>query len=372
MPTIDSATNPAAIDEVSGDSSAQNIPATTGTITFTDQDLDDSLPLSVTGNASASYTHPMAAPLVQVPTNSAVNISTLIASGAISFDQSGLTSDGGQQTIDWTYDPDAADLDWLQDGDTLTLTYTAQITDGAGNVGSQNLVININGTNDVPTIDSATNPAAIDEVSGDSSAQNIPATTGTITFTDQDLGDSLTLSVTGNASASYTPNGGSSGAVPTNSAVNISTLIASGAISFDQSGLTSDGGQQTIDWTYDPDAADLDWLQDGDNSHSPTPHKSPTALETSAHKNLVININGTNDVPTIDNATNPAAIDEVSGDSSAQNIPATHWHHHLHGPGSRLTLSALSVTGNASASPTHPMAAPLVRSPQIPPSISPH
>ena len=119
-------------------------------------------------------------------------------------------------------------ISWLQDGDTLTLTYTAQITDGAGNVGSQNLVININGTNDVPTIDSATNPAAVDEVSGDSSAQNVPATTGTITFTDQDLGDSLTLSVTGNASASYTPNGGSSGAVPTNSAVNISTLIASG------------------------------------------------------------------------------------------------------------------------------------------------
>ena len=264
MPTIDSATNPAAIDEVSGDSSAQNIPATTGTITFTDQDLGDSLTLSVTGNASASYT-PNGGSSGAVPTNSAVNISTLIASGAISFDKSGLTSDGGQQTIDWTYDPDAVfDLDWLQDGDTLTLTYTAQITDGAGNVGSQNLVININGTNDVPTIDSATNPAAITIVSGDSSAQNMPATTGTITFTDQDLGDSLTLSVTGNASASYTPNGGSSGAVPTNSAVNISTLIASGAISFDQSGLTSDGGQQTIDWTYDPDAADLDWLQDGD------------------------------------------------------------------------------------------------------------
>ena len=59
----------------------------------------------------------------------------------------------------------------------------------------------------MPTIDSATNPAAIDEIAGDSSAQNIPATTGTITFTDQDLGDSLSLSVTGNANATYTPNG---------------------------------------------------------------------------------------------------------------------------------------------------------------------
>ena len=86
---------------------------------------------------------------------------------------------------------------------------------------------------------------------------HIPATTGTITFTDQDLGDSLTLSVTGNASASYTPNGGSSGAVPTNSAV--SALIASGVTSINPVSL-SDGGQQTIDWTYDLDAADLDWL----------------------------------------------------------------------------------------------------------------
>ena len=42
-----------------GDSSAQNIPATTGTITFTDQDLGDSLTLSVTGDANASPTHPV-------------------------------------------------------------------------------------------------------------------------------------------------------------------------------------------------------------------------------------------------------------------------------------------------------------------------
>ena len=149
-------------------------------------------------------------------------------------------------------------------GDTLTLTYTAQINDGAGNVGSQNLVITISGTNDVPTIDSATNPAAIDEIAGDSSAQNIPATTGTITFTDQDLGDSLSLSVTGDANATYTPSGGAEGTVPNDPAVNVSALIASGAISFSDNGLTSTGGQQTIDWTYDPNAADLDWLQDGD------------------------------------------------------------------------------------------------------------
>ena len=61
-----------------------------------------------------------------------------------------LTSDGEQQTIGWHYNPAAADLDWLRQGDTLTITYVAQVNDGHGNVGTQNLVITITGTNDVP------------------------------------------------------------------------------------------------------------------------------------------------------------------------------------------------------------------------------
>ena len=156
----------------------------------------------------------------------------------------------------------------------------------------------------MPTIDSATNPATIDEIAGDSSAQNIPATTGTITFTDQDLGDSLSLSVTGECQRHLHTQSGAEGTVPNDPAVNVSALIASGAISFSDNGLTSTGGQQTIDWTYDPDAADLDWLQDGTLSRSPTPHKS-TTVQGAGSQDLVITINGTNDVPTIDSATNP-------------------------------------------------------------------
>ncbi len=98
-----------------------------------------------------------------------------------------------RSTINWHYDPAAADLDWLRQGDTLTITYVAQVDDGHGNVGAQNLVITITGTNDVPTIDGATNPAAIPESAGDSSAQDIPQVDGTISITDQDLGDTLTV-----------------------------------------------------------------------------------------------------------------------------------------------------------------------------------
>ena len=50
----------------------------------------------------------------------------------------------------------------------------------------------------------------IAELGDDSSAQDIAPTTGTIKFTDQDLGDSITFSVTGDATASYTQDGGRS------------------------------------------------------------------------------------------------------------------------------------------------------------------
>ena len=47
-----------------------------------------------------------------MPVENSVDVAALIASGAISFDP--LVSDGEQQTIDWHYDPAAADLDWLR------------------------------------------------------------------------------------------------------------------------------------------------------------------------------------------------------------------------------------------------------------------
>ena len=121
-----------------GDSSAQDIPQVNGTISITDQDLGDTLTVTVNGNATASYNGGA------VPVENSVNVAALIASGAISFDAA--ISNGEQVIIDWHYNPAAADLDWLRQGDTLTITYVAQVDDGHGNVGAQNLVITITGT----------------------------------------------------------------------------------------------------------------------------------------------------------------------------------------------------------------------------------
>src|SRR4029078_3932812 len=182
------------------------------TISITDQDLGDTLTISVAANATATYT-PNGGSAGPVPVENAVDVTALVASGAISFDTL-PNSTGEQQTIGWHYNPGAADLDWLRAGDTLTLTYVAKVNDGTTDSNTQNLVITITGTNDTPAIDAATNPAAIAESSGPSNAQDIPPVTGTISITDQDLGDTLTISVAANATATYTPNGGSAGPLP--------------------------------------------------------------------------------------------------------------------------------------------------------------
>src|SRR5204862_329641 len=155
------------------------------------------------------------------------------------------------------------------------------------------LVITITGTNDAPNIAAETNPAPIAESAGDSHAQDIPAVTGTISITDQDLGDTLTISVTGNATASYTPNGGAAQAVPVENSVDGPALLASRAITFPPL-PNPPGEQQTINGTYNPAAADLDWLRAGDTLtltlqrqvHAFTVHRSS--------QNLVITITGTN------------------------------------------------------------------------------
>ena len=111
-------------------------------MTATDRDIGDSLTGSVTGNATALL-NGGALP-------GGVDVSALIASGAVSFNT--VTTNGGSKVLTWTYDPGAANLDWLKAGDALTINYTAQVNDGHGNTGSQALAITINDINIVVLI----------------------------------------------------------------------------------------------------------------------------------------------------------------------------------------------------------------------------
>jgi len=109
--------------------------STTGTLTATDAHIGDTLTASVTGTATIEYNGSTSLP-------ADADVSSLAAASAISFDTA--TSNGGSEVLHWVYNPETA-VDFLNPGDTLTITYIAQINDGSGSVGSQPLTITIVG-----------------------------------------------------------------------------------------------------------------------------------------------------------------------------------------------------------------------------------
>ncbi len=119
--------------------------ATSGTISFTDADAIDS------------------------PTVTVANVGT--PTGSLDA----LLADDG--TVAWQYTPNAATLSSLTAGQTLTENFTVSINDGHGGVVTQNIPVTITGVNSAPV----------------SSTVALTNTTGTVTFTDADAGDTFTI-----------------------------------------------------------------------------------------------------------------------------------------------------------------------------------
>ena len=70
----------------------------------------------------------------------------LIAAGA--FTLTDTTSNGGATSIGYSYDPSAANLDFLRATDTLTITYAVKVNDGTADSATQDVTFTISGTAD--------------------------------------------------------------------------------------------------------------------------------------------------------------------------------------------------------------------------------
>ncbi|WP_257166230.1 VCBS domain-containing protein [Bradyrhizobium sp. SRS-191] len=108
----------------------------TGTLTVLDKDVGDTLTAAVTDNGVIKYN---GAP--SLPANA--NVQALADAHAITFDSA--TSDGGPHVLHWTYHPGAVNLDFLNPGDTLTVTYQAAVSDGHGGTASKPLTVTLAG-----------------------------------------------------------------------------------------------------------------------------------------------------------------------------------------------------------------------------------
>ena len=284
-PVITGETDPAAVPEAS-DAHAQLVGSISGTVTATDLDIGDSLTGSVTGDAVARLNGSTTLP-------AGVDVSALIASGAVSFNT--VTTDGGSKVLTWTYNPAAANLDWLKDTDVLTINFTAQLNDGHGNVGSQALTITITGTNDKPVLGGLGGTLAYTE--------NDPAKVidSSITLTDADdtlmasaqvsitgnftAGDFLAATTTGTSiSASYNQNTGVLSLSGPDTIAHYLQVLQSVTYSSTSEDPTVNGTapNRTISWTV------TDNNSDGAGAQTSTPPQTST-----------INITAVNDVPVL-------------------------------------------------------------------------
>ncbi len=201
-------------DAASTPSSTDSLNAA-GTVAFTDVDLSDSHSASflpAAGNATALGTFALAA----------VSEAANAANGSVG----------------WTYSLDNAAAQYLAAGQTVSETYTVTVDDGQGSTASQDVVITVMGTNDVPVI-------TAEDLAGAVTEPIVPAgdlsDSGNISFGDVDLTDVHLVPANG------TPVGTTLGSL---TAVKNTDTTGSGT-----------GGQLT--WTYTVAAADVAYLAAG-------------------------------------------------------------------------------------------------------------
>ncbi|WP_024954688.1 retention module-containing protein [Sulfurospirillum arcachonense] len=100
---------------------------TTGSLTFDDVDLSDSHTIRVSSDVSG-YLGTFIPIISEAATGSAVG------------------------EIQWSFEVNDADVDYLAEGQTLTQTYTIEVDDGHGGTDTQDVAITIEGTNDAPEV----------------------------------------------------------------------------------------------------------------------------------------------------------------------------------------------------------------------------
>ncbi|WP_415260002.1 VCBS domain-containing protein [Pseudomonas chlororaphis] len=227
--------------------------STTGTIAFNDVDLSD--------------TH--TASFVAAPGNA-----TALGNFALASVIEAANAANG--TVNWTYTLNNAAAQALAQGQTASETYVVTISDGHGSSTTQNVTITITGTNDQVQITSGVQTGDAKEDSGDYAAS------GNITFTDADLIDSHSVTVTPGASGYL------------------------GSFTTDPLNDSTGTGSGSLGWHFAVDNATLQFLGEGQT----ITQTYNVAIGDGAVQTVTITITGTNDQPTLTIADTTGAMSE--------------------------------------------------------------
>ncbi|CCQ75230.1 VCBS domain-containing protein [Magnetospira sp. QH-2] len=92
----------------------------------------------------------------------------------------GFAEGTGTGAIDWTFTVDDTNLDYMEEGETETQVYQISVTNGDGTVTTQDVTINIVGTNDAPVIEGDPGPGNNDSLTLENMGQMKAAFANTI------------------------------------------------------------------------------------------------------------------------------------------------------------------------------------------------
>jgi VCBS repeat-containing protein len=253
-------------------------PVPTGTLAFTDVDLNDTHSVSVALTSALWSANPSF-----VPGDTQADLQTALATAL--HDSTGSGAGG----VDWTFSIPDKDLDFLSAGETLTATYDVTVTDGT-TTSTQTVTITMNGADD-PLIATPVSVAVMDSPFTDT---NQLVASGILS----DLSHPIDLS----AMRTITDVNGSSANVGQPVTGTYGTLY-----------LNADGS-----YAYIANSA-IDPLQVGDN---PSDQFSFTVSDNHGHTTtttLTFNITGANDNPKITAADANGSVTEDAGPTAIVN-----------------------------------------------------
>ncbi len=236
------------------------------------------------------------------------------SAGGIDYNRS-ASNDYGTLYLNTTsgayrFEPNGSAIEGLKAGETFQPSFNFTASDGSTTTSSQRLNITVNGSNDAPTLNAITSqPTAVNEAAN-ASAQDIAPVTGSLVVNDRDVGDELDISIRG------TPGLSLSGGTLTAAQVDaLRPVLATNKLTF-EAGVRSNGGEQSIDYTWNPAAANLDFLLAGQTLTVTYTVRLNDGTANSSNRNLTFTITGTNEAAVITgNAT--GSVTEAGGLANA-------------------------------------------------------
>src|SRR4029079_14670967 len=277
-----------------------------GTISFTDADLTDR-PVASAAFTSFSYLNAHSVDITSQLTAKQLAAIAAVDEPLTVVQTPGNTNDG---SASWSYSVADGAFDFLADGETLTLTYTATVDDGHGGAVTKPIAVTVTGTNDTVKITSDPQTAAITEHAGTHHSATPDTASGAITCTDADLTDTHAVKIT------------------SVHATGVTTALVNGAVPSEWLSLgplndSTDGKPGSQSWSFSAPDSYFDYLANGEAV------TLTYTVEVDDHhggvtsQNIVVTVKGSNDAPEIADIAQQNLTEQADTAPLTATIPVT-------------------------------------------------